>query len=203
MAITNIVSGALKNKVGAMVGAKWKGRSYVRAYVVPKNPRTEAQVAVRTGFKDLTDFGRLINTTVLKKYIKAKPKNMTEINRFVQLNKALLVESPQLENAQIATGSLMKPTAVSPTLSATGPNTIEVTVPETITYEGETLLVVVQYDKSNQFALVYTRELDGSGTYTITAQATLPPSAETFVYAFLYNATLGNSNTIGVTDTVA
>lgn len=203
MAITNIVSGALQNKVGAMVGAKWKGRSYVRAYVVPKNPKTEAQMAVRTGFKDLTDFARLINTTVLKKYIKAKPKNMTEINRFVQLNKALLVENPMMENAQIATGSLMKPTAITPTLSAKGPNSIEVSVPETITYEGETLLVVVQYDQTNQFALAYTQELDGSGTYTITAQATLPASENVFVYAFLYNMASGNSNTLGVKTTVA
>ena len=57
MAITNIVSGELRNKVGSMVGAKWKGISYVRAYVKQKNADTDAQRAVRSQFKKVTLFG--------------------------------------------------------------------------------------------------------------------------------------------------
>jgi len=39
---------ALDNKLGnQIVGARWKGRGYFRAYVIPANPRTNAQKAER------------------------------------------------------------------------------------------------------------------------------------------------------------
>lgn len=40
-------SGAFGN---AIVFARWKGISYARQYVVPANPRTQAQLAVRSYF---------------------------------------------------------------------------------------------------------------------------------------------------------
>jgi len=39
---------------GTMVFSKWKGRNYVRQLVVPKNPRSGAQVGVRAMFKFLS-----------------------------------------------------------------------------------------------------------------------------------------------------
>jgi hypothetical protein len=92
MAITNLISGELRNKIGGMVGAKWKGKSYVRAYVIPKNPKTPDQMATRSSFTIITKFGSLINASVLKPY-QAKPvKNKSPFNVFFSLNKEFVQE---------------------------------------------------------------------------------------------------------------
>jgi hypothetical protein len=38
---------------GAIVFSKWKGRNYVRQYVIPSNPNTDGQIAVRARMKFL------------------------------------------------------------------------------------------------------------------------------------------------------
>lgn len=46
----NIVSGGFYGKVGQLIGQRWKNIRTVRAYVKPKNPRTEKQQANRKQF---------------------------------------------------------------------------------------------------------------------------------------------------------
>ncbi len=50
----NFVSGGYYGKVGQTVGQRWRNMRTVRAYVVPKNPRTEKQQENRTNFADCT-----------------------------------------------------------------------------------------------------------------------------------------------------
>lgn len=90
MAITNLISGEIRNKVGGMVGAKWKGKNYVRAYVVPKNPNTPDQQKIRGAFKTLSTIGSTINNGILKPHTAKKFKNMSPYNRFIKLNKDLI-----------------------------------------------------------------------------------------------------------------
>jgi hypothetical protein len=90
MALTNLISGELRNKIGGMVGAKWKGKSYVRAYVVPKDANTPVQQEVRASFKILNQLASRINETVLKPY-QAKPvANKSPVNVFVALNQPFM-----------------------------------------------------------------------------------------------------------------
>jgi hypothetical protein len=107
MALTNIVSGELKNKVGAFVGAKWKGKPYVRSYVIPRDAHSDAQVAVRNQFKMVTTFGSNINEGILKAFQAKAVKNQSPYNRFVQINKDVIAdESKSYGDIRIFKGSL-------------------------------------------------------------------------------------------------
>ena len=59
MAIQNFISGGYYGKLGATVGQRWKNKRTVRAYVIPKNPRTEKQQANRNVFKDALPYAQM------------------------------------------------------------------------------------------------------------------------------------------------
>lgn len=108
MAITNLISGEIRNKVGGMVGAKWKGKNYVRAYVVPKNPNTPDQQKIRGAFKTLSNIGSTINNGILKPHTAKKFKNMSPYNRFIKLNKDLIsVGTPDWTKLKLFDGGAM------------------------------------------------------------------------------------------------
>lgn len=50
----NFVAGGYYGKVGETVGQRWRNKRNVRAYVIPKNPRTEKQQENRENFADCT-----------------------------------------------------------------------------------------------------------------------------------------------------
>lgn len=54
MAIQNFISGGYYGKLGATIGQRWKNKRTVKAYAVPKNPRTEKQQANRGKFAEGT-----------------------------------------------------------------------------------------------------------------------------------------------------
>lgn len=59
MAIQNFISGGYYGKLGATVGQRWKNKRTVRAYVIPKNPRTEKQQANRNVFKGALPYAQM------------------------------------------------------------------------------------------------------------------------------------------------
>lgn len=54
MAIQNFVAGGFYGKLGQIVGQRWHNKRTMRTYVVPANPKTEAQQANRALFKKAT-----------------------------------------------------------------------------------------------------------------------------------------------------
>lgn len=58
MAIQNFLSGGYYGKLGATVGQRWKNKRTVRAYVVPRNPRTPKQQANRGQFGNAVTFAQ-------------------------------------------------------------------------------------------------------------------------------------------------
>lgn len=82
--------GSLTGRLTGMVGASWKGIQYVRKMVIPANPNTTAQQGTRTVFSKLVAFGRRINSTILKDFIKPKPKKMSPFNKFIQNNQPMI-----------------------------------------------------------------------------------------------------------------
>lgn len=127
MAITNLISGEIRNKVGGMVGAKWKGKNYVRAYVVPKNPNTPDQQKIRGAFKTLSTIGSTINNGILKPHTAKKFKNMSPYNRFIKLNKDLIsVGIPDWTKLKLFDGGAMPVSIDTATgVVATGVATVE------------------------------------------------------------------------------
>jgi hypothetical protein len=100
-------TGDLTGKLGGLVGARWKQSPYTRRYVVPANPRTDGQMAVRDSWAFLVAIGRRINSTILKLFTLPKPKAMSAFNRFMQINKWFIDTHPDIfESVKIATGGL-------------------------------------------------------------------------------------------------
>ncbi|MBA7658682.1 hypothetical protein ES703_66641 [subsurface metagenome] len=40
----------IRNKAGSVVFSSWKGRNYIRKYVIPGNPKSDDQMAIRNAF---------------------------------------------------------------------------------------------------------------------------------------------------------
>lgn len=70
---TGILGGG-RGKVASVIMGRWKGINYIRAYAIPANPRTDAQVANRNKFASstkkasvFTDYLRLLPSAAAKK----------------------------------------------------------------------------------------------------------------------------------------
>lgn len=83
----------------AMVFADWKGQDYVRKYVIPANPRSEAQTDTRETFTWLHESYKYFPTLVTaawKAY--AKGKVLTGPNAYIQANLKTLREAANISN---------------------------------------------------------------------------------------------------------
>lgn len=68
-----------------VVFSKWKGRNYVRKYVVPHNPKSELQTGVRAGMKFVSKWASAEKTAVLAAYgSEAQSMKLSPTNAFVK-----------------------------------------------------------------------------------------------------------------------
>lgn len=82
----NLLKANWEGKVGQTVGAKWKNRSTIRTYTKPSNPKTAAQVSVRTAFATMTSFVALFADQI--KYLSALNTSGQSVrNAIIQANK--------------------------------------------------------------------------------------------------------------------
>ena len=107
----NLLKGAYTGKVGKTVGAKWKNLSTVRTYTKPANPKTEAQVSVRSAFKDINSFVARFADAI--KYLSAwNTAGMSVRNAIVKANKAMVDTGVfDKDTLQISKRSLISSTA--------------------------------------------------------------------------------------------
>lgn len=61
MAIQNFISGGYYGKLGQTVGQRWKNIRTIRSYVVPKDPKTQSQLAERSLFSKAVKFSQVAN----------------------------------------------------------------------------------------------------------------------------------------------
>jgi hypothetical protein len=206
MAVTNIVSGELRNKVGAFVGAKWKGRAYVRAYVHPKDANTEAQQAVRGQFKKITTFGSAINEGILKPY-QAKPvKNQSPYNRFVQINKDVIGDDTKsYADIHVFHGTLPTGTALAATASAaTQIITVSFTPLLYGTAKPEDVMIALAYNETGDTFGYGTIERGGTAsTLSIDIPGFFEDGDSIVVYLTACQPKIANGSTISVTITAA
>ena len=91
------ILGGFSGKVGTVVGASWKGISYMRGQAQHvKNPRTAAQTYNRAALQLITDTLRPIIPTLRMTFAKSAGK-MSEFNKAVQINykKAIVNQDSQ------------------------------------------------------------------------------------------------------------
>ena len=104
----NILKANWTGKVGQTVGAKWKNRSTIRTYTKPSNPKTAAQVTVRTAFAGMTSYVALFADQI--KYLSALNTSGQSVrNAIIQANKMQIQDGTfQKSTLVISKGGLQK-----------------------------------------------------------------------------------------------
>lgn len=104
----NLLKANWEGKVGQTVGAKWKNRSTIRTYTKPSNPKTAAQVTVRTAFAGMTSYVALFADQI--KYLSALNTSGQSVrNAIIQANKMQIQDGTfQKTTLVISKGGLQK-----------------------------------------------------------------------------------------------
>lgn len=180
--------------VGDVQLTNWKGKSVIkrrRRHV--EQPGTLAQLCVWAKLRTSSKLSKLLKPTVLLGFKLACGQNMTETNKFVQVNKDIFscvdgngVTIDFLALA-VSSGNLLGLRAGAKAVPNTGGYALD--LGDYVTGEGAATdkLAVVVIDATNKLALnlrdVTTRDLD---TIDITVPAAM--SGTKHVYAFYYNS---------------
>ena len=83
MKITNVFGTRFSGAIGkTMIASTWKGKEYIRAYTVPKNPRTERQQKHRALFAKAVKAWKALSLKDQKRLNK-EAKEMTGFNLYV------------------------------------------------------------------------------------------------------------------------
>lgn len=149
------ILGPTTQKIGNVVGAKWKNRYYFRTLVTPSNPNSVAQQLVRTNFSILVAFGRQILGSVLQPYWDPFYTGMSGFNALVKYNMEAQPGAFDWSLVTVARGSLEGTTITAATYAT---NTVTITFSSTITGNGEDTdaVIGVVYDHVNKVAFTQT-----------------------------------------------
>jgi hypothetical protein len=205
MAITNLISGELRNKIGGMVGAKWKGINYVRAYVKPKDAKTEDQQEVRASFKILNQLGSRINETVLKPY-QAKPvHNKSPVNVFVKLNQPFMAaKSTDPLEIKVFNGALPLGTAaVGAVAEADNKVTVTVTPASYGIAKADDTLIAVAYNQTKDTYNTATAARGSGAAVPINVEIPTAAGDVFYVWVTAAQSKVANGPTLAFTGTVA
>jgi len=155
MATLNFIRGTIRGRIGQFVGSSWKGMSYIKTFTKPGNPRTAAQVAVRTVFQNVSRAAKLIYKNVLKPHTFPRPRRQTAYNRMIQINKPMFdAKEWKPERLKIFEGPLGNPGITSAVLENPGtPNEDVLLSFDTASGEGTDKAVMVIYDETTGTAL--------------------------------------------------
>ncbi len=147
----NLLKGAYEGKVGQTVGAKWKNKSTVRTFTKPSDPKTQAQMDVRSAFAAMTSFVALFADQI--KYISPlSTAGMSVRNAIIKQNKAQIQGNAfDAANLVIAKGGLQKPSTVAVTKEETT-NVIKATFakPTATNFTKKAIAVLVAVDKETR-----------------------------------------------------
>ncbi len=180
----NLLKGAYTGKVGKTVGAKWKNLSTVRTYTKPANPKTEAQVSVRSAFKDINSFVARFADAI--KYLSAwNTAGMSVRNAIVKANKAMVDTGVfDKDTLQISKGGLAKPTALAGTWSSSAGGTISYTWTKPIAsnISADAKMVIVAVDEINDLFEVLDVK---ASTEAATGAVNFPSTAQLTVYGYI------------------
>lgn len=180
----NLLKGAYTGKVGKTVGAKWKNLSTVRTFTKPANPKTEAQVSVRSAFKEINSFVARFSDAI--KYLSAwNTAGMSVRNAIVKANKAMIDTGTfDKDTLQISKGGLAKPTALAGTWDSSAGGTIGYTWTKPIAsnISADAKMVIVAVDEVNDLFEVLDVKASAE---TATGAVNFPSTAELSVYGYI------------------
>lgn len=179
MGLINLLKANYTGKVGQTVGAKWKDKSTVRTFSKPANPRTDAQVNVRSGFSALTSFTALFADQI--KYLSAlNTSGMSVRNAIIKLNKGMIPQNSfDKATLLISNGGLQVPANVV-AAEETGKVKITWDEPTATNFSANAKLIVVAIQEDSGIVEVFEAPYNGA---TQTGLATFA-TGDVDVYAY-------------------
>ena len=192
----NLLKANWEGKVGQTVGAKWKNRSTIRTYTKPSNPKTAAQVAVRTAFKEMTSFVALFADQI--KYLSALNTSGQSVrNAIIQANKMQIQDGTfQKIDLVISKGGLQK-VAGENAEAATKKVKVTWNNPTATNFTDKAKLVAVMVQETSGLVDVVTEDAK-KGTIGVTSSIDFDTgNVDVFVY---YLDVRGSSKVASVSD---
>lgn len=192
----NLLKANWEGKVGQTVGAKWKNRSTIRTYTKPSNPKTAAQVTVRTAFAGMTSYVALFADQI--KYLSALNTSGQSVrNAIIQANKMQIQGGTfQKSTLAISKGGLQKVSGASAE-AATKKVKVTWTNPTATNFTEKAKLVAVMVQEESGLVDVVT-EAANKGTTGVTSNIDFATGdVDVFVYFIDYR---GSSKVASVSD---
>lgn len=178
----NLLKGNWEGKVGQTVGAKWKNKSTIRTYTKPSNPKTAAQMSVRSAFAQMTAYVALFADQI--KYLSALNTSGQSVrNAIIQANKMQISDGTfNKTSLMVSKGGLQKVTNEQATASA-GKITVTWDKPTATNFTKDAKLVAICIQESSGLVEVLEAEAKPAGSATVSGNITFANgSVDVYVY---------------------
>lgn len=178
----NLLKGNWEGKVGQTVGAKWKNKSTIRTYTKPSNPKTAAQMSVRSAFAQMTAYVALFADQI--KYLSALNTSGQSVrNAIIQANKMQISDGTfNKASLMVSKGGLQKVTNEQATESA-GKITVTWDKPTATNFTKDAKLIAICVQESSGLVEVLEAEAKPAGSATVSGNITFGAGdVDVFVY---------------------
>lgn len=178
----NLLKGNWEGKVGQTVGAKWKNKSTIRTYTKPSNPKTAAQMSVRSAFAQMTAYVALFADQI--KYLSALNTSGQSVrNAIIQANKMQISDGTfDKATLMVSKGGLQKVTNEQATESA-GKITVTWDKPTATNFTKDAKLIAICVQEASGLVEVLETEAKPAGNATVSGNITFAAgNVDVFVY---------------------
>lgn len=178
----NLLKGNWEGKVGQTVGAKWKNKSTIRTYTKPSNPKTAAQMSVRSAFASMTAYVALFADQI--KYLSALNTSGQSVrNAIIQANKMQISDGTfNKSTLMVSKGGLQKVTNEQAT-ETTGKITVTWDKPTATNFTKDAKLVAICIQESSGLVEVLEAEAKPVGNATVSGNITFAAgNVDIYVY---------------------
>ena len=178
----NLLKGNWEGKVGQTVGAKWKNKSTIRTYTKPSNPKTAAQMSVRSAFAQMTAYVATFADQI--KYLSALNTSGQSVrNAIIQANKMQISDGTfNKATLMVSKGGLQKVTNEQATESA-GKITVTWDKPTATNFTKYAKLIAICVQESSGLVEVLEAEAKPVGNATVSGNiAFAAGDVDVFVY---------------------
>ncbi len=178
----NLLKGNWEGKVGQTVGAKWKNKSTIRTYTKPSNPKTAAQMSVRSAFAQMTAYVALFADQI--KYLSALNTSGQSVrNAIIQANKMQISDGTfNKATLMVSKGGLQKVTNEQATENA-GKITVTWDKPTATNFTKDAKLIAICVQESSGLVEVLEAEAKPTGNATVSGNITFGTGdVDVFVY---------------------
>ena len=178
----NLLKGNWEGKVGQTVGAKWKNKSTIRTYTKPSNPKTAAQMSVRSAFAQMTAYVALFADQI--KYLSALNTSGQSVrNAIIQANKMQISDGTfNKATLMVSKGGLQKVTNEAATESA-GKINVTWDKPTATNFTKDAKLIAICVQESSGLVEVLEAEAKPVGNATVSGNiAFAAGNVDVFVY---------------------